>query len=112
MDSVTPGSLADRAGFRGLRIRPGAKEPVELADVILGDVIVGLNGHAVESDTQLMDLLELEPPETLLAFDVLRDGKLIRIVLRPGEKQPAPKEPGPVRPEPALPEPGPVKPGP
>ena len=90
VDSVTPGSLADRAGFRGLRIRPGAKEPIELADVILGDVIVGLNGHPVESDTQLMDLLELEPPETLLAFDVLRDGKLIRIVLRPGEKQPAP----------------------
>jgi S1-C subfamily serine protease len=99
VDSVTPGSLADLAGFHGLRIRPGAKEPVELADVILGDVIVGLNGHPVESDTQLMDLLELEPPETMLAFDVLRDGKLIRIVLRPGEPRPA-KGPdsGPVKP--------------
>jgi len=94
VDSVTPGSLAARAGFRGLSIRPGAKEPVELADVILGDVIVALNGHTVESDTQLMDLLELEPPETLLAFDVLRDGKLIRIVLKPGEKAPE----GPVKP--------------
>ena len=102
IDSVTPGSLAARAGMRGLRIRPGAKEPVELADVILGDVIVGLNGHAVESDTQLMDILELEPPETLLAFDVLRDGKLIRIVLRPGEQQPRPATP--------LPEAGPLKP--
>jgi hypothetical protein len=51
-----------------------------------------------------MDLLELEPPETLLAFDVLRDGKLIRIVLRPGEKPPAPpKEPGPVKPGPETP---------
>jgi len=104
VDSITPGSLAALAGFRGLRVRPGAKEPVELADVILGDVIVGLNGHSVESDTQLMDLLELEPPETLLAFDVLRDGKLIRIVLRPGEKPPAPpKEPGPVKPGPETP---------
>ena len=93
VDSVTPGGLAERAGLRGLRIRPGAKEPIELADVVLGDVIVGLNGHPVESDTQLMDLLELEPPETLLGFDVLRDGKLIRIVLRPGEARPPSKLP-------------------
>jgi hypothetical protein len=35
----------------------------------------------------------------MLAFDVLRDGKLIRIVLRPGEPRPA-KGPdsGPVKP--------------
>jgi len=102
VDSVTPGSLAALAGFRGLHIRPGAKEPVELADVVVGDVIVALNGHPVESDTQLMDLLELEPPETLLAFDVLREGKVVRIVLRPGEpRPPAPREPeaGPLKPE-------------
>jgi S1-C subfamily serine protease len=88
VDSVTPGSLADKAGFRGLRVRPGAKEPVELTDVILGDVIVALNGHPVESDTQLMDLLELEPPSTRLNFDILRDGKLIRLVIDPGRAVP------------------------
>jgi len=96
VDLVTPGSLAAQGGFRGLRTRPGAKEPVELKDVILGDVIIGLNGHPVESDTQLMDLLELEPPATPLSFDVLRDGKPIRIVLRPGE--PRPKASGPTQP--------------
>jgi len=101
VDSVAPGSLADRAGFHGLRTRPGAKEPVELADVILGDVITGLNGHPVESDTALLDLLELEPPETPLHFDVLRDGKPIRILLKPGEAQPAPAAPRPT--EPAAP---------
>jgi S1-C subfamily serine protease len=76
-------------------------------------VITGLNGHPVESDTQLMDLLELEPPETLLAFDVLRDGKLIRLVLKPGEPAPQPppqvlpaKEPE-TAPEPATPQPAP-----
>jgi S1-C subfamily serine protease len=90
VDKVTPGSLADRAGFRGLRVREGAKEPVELVDVILGDVIVGLNGNPVESDTQLMDLLELEPPETRLNFDVLRDGKVVRLVIDPGADRAAP----------------------
>ena len=69
-------------------MREGAKEPVELGDVILGDVIVALNGHAVESDTQLMDLLELEPPETRLNFDVLRDGKTVRLVIEPGRATP------------------------
>jgi S1-C subfamily serine protease len=88
VDLVTPGSLADQAGFRGMRVREGAKEPVELADVILGDVIVGMNGHSVESDTQLMDLLELEPPETKLVFDVLRDGKPVRLVIDPGRSAP------------------------
>jgi S1-C subfamily serine protease len=96
VDLVAPGSLAAQGGFRGLHTRPGAKEPVELADVILGDVIIGLNGHPVESDTQLMDLLELEPPATPLSFDVLRDGKPIRIVLRPGE--PRPKSSAPTQP--------------
>jgi S1-C subfamily serine protease len=88
VDSVTSGGLADKAGFRGLRVREGAKEPVELGDVTLGDVILGLNGHPVESDTQLMDLLELEPPETTLNFDVLREGKGIRLVIAPGPAMP------------------------
>jgi S1-C subfamily serine protease len=85
VDSVTPGSLADKAGLRGLRIREGAKAPVELEDVILGDVIVGFRGHTVEGETQLMDLLEMEPPEAVLEFDVQRDGKQIKIILKPGD---------------------------
>jgi len=107
VDSVTPGSLADLAGIRGMRVRADAKPPIELADVGLGDVIVALNGHPVESDTQLMDLLELEPPETPLAFDLLRDGKQIRIVLRPGDPRPAvpAKAAGPAE---AGPEPAPA----
>jgi S1-C subfamily serine protease len=84
VDSVSPGSLADAAGLRGLRIREGAKEPVELEDVILGDVIVAFKGRRVENETQLMDMLELEPPDSPLEFTILRDGKEIRVVMRPG----------------------------
>jgi S1-C subfamily serine protease len=84
VDKVLPGSLAEKAGFRGRSTRPGAHDPEEVEDIILGDVIVSFKGHAVESDTQLMDLLELEPPEATLEFEVLRDGKKVRIVVRPG----------------------------
>jgi len=82
---VDPDSLAARAGLRGLTFRPGTKNPPQLADAILGDVIVGFNGTPIDSDTQLMDLLELEPPEADLTFTVLRNGKTIRLVIRPGE---------------------------
>jgi S1-C subfamily serine protease len=102
VDSVTPDSLAAKAGIRGVRVRPDAKEPIERKDVEVGDVITGLNGHPVESDTQLMDLLELEPPETPLNFDLLRDGKQIRIVLRPGEAAPAKPAPAPGKDAPAT----------
>ena len=85
VEEVDPESLAGKAGFRGIRTRPGAKDHVELTDLILGDVILAFNGHPLETHTELMDLLELEPPDTPLEFDILRDGKTIRIVLKPGE---------------------------
>ena len=85
INAVEPDSLAARAGFRGLTFRPGTKLPAELADAILGDVIVAFNDIPIESDTQLMDLLELEPPEADLVFTVLRNGRQLRLVISPGE---------------------------
>ena len=85
INDVDPEGLAGRAGFRGLTFRPGTKAPHELADAILGDVIIGFNDILIETDTQLMDLLELEPPEADLVFTVLRNGRQIRLVISPGE---------------------------
>ena len=85
INTVDPDSLAARAGFRGLTFRPGTKAPHELADAILGDVIIAFNDSPIDSDTLLMDLLELEPPEADLVFTVMRNGRQLRLVISPGE---------------------------
>ena len=82
---VDPGGLAEAAGLRGVRVKPGAVAPYKNEDFILGDLITGLNGVAIETDIQLMDLLELLPPDATLSFDVLRDGKPAKVVLKPGD---------------------------
>ena len=85
VNAVDPEGLAGRAGMKGLTFRPGAKNPPELGDAILGDDIIAFNGTPIDSDTLLMDLLELEPPEADLDFTVLRGGKKIHLLIRPGE---------------------------
>jgi S1-C subfamily serine protease len=86
VDTVIPGGLAEKAGLKGWVLKPGAKDPPERDDLILGDVIIAFNGRTVDSDTQLIDYLELEPPEADLDFTVVRDGKQIHIVLRPRDE--------------------------
>jgi S1-C subfamily serine protease len=86
VDSVIPGGLAAKAGLKGWAFKAGAKNPAEPDDLILGDVIIAFNGRTVDSDTQLIDYLELEPPEADLDFTVVRDGKQIHIVLRPKDE--------------------------
>jgi S1-C subfamily serine protease len=82
---VEPGSVAEAAGLRGLRFRPGTEQRRGFEDVAaLGDLIIGFQGRPIESDIQLFDLIELEVPAAPLAFEVLRDGKQLTVVLRPG----------------------------
>lgn len=80
---VATGSIAERAGLRGWKLKEGATVP----DV--GDVIVGFQGRAIENEVQLLDLLELEPAGAQLVFDVIRAGVRIRITMRPGDVIPA-----------------------
>jgi S1-C subfamily serine protease len=86
---VDPGSVADRAGLRPLKVRAGAtvRRP---EDIILGDLITGVNGHPLDSSSQLMDFLELTPPDQVLVFDILRNGKPAKITMHPtdGAKTP------------------------
>jgi S1-C subfamily serine protease len=75
---VEPGTPASRAGLMGLRPSKtgmGAE---------IGDIIVGLRGKAVQNSEALWDMIEQEPAGAPLAFDVLRDGKRIKVVVRPG----------------------------
>ena len=74
--SIEPDTPAAKAGLRGLQ-RSKTGRGAEI-----GDIIVGLRGKAVNNSEALWDLLEHEPPGTPLPFDVLRDGKRVRIVVR------------------------------
>ena len=85
VSEVTPGGVADQAGLVGLSLKAGLKEATRIEDYTLGDLILSINGKAVDSATQLMDLLELLPPEQPLEFELLRGGKTVKIVLKPAE---------------------------
>ena len=75
--SVDMDSPAFRAGLTGLQTSKtgGGLEP--------GDIIVGLRGKPVDNSEALWDLIEQEPSEAQLPFDVLRGGKRVKIVVRP-----------------------------
>ena len=79
---VEPDTPAGRAGLIPLKVDPQG------TILGLGDVLVAYQGVPIESNGQLMAMLELEPPEELVVFDVLRDGKTIQVTLnlRKGRK--------------------------
>lgn len=72
---VDPDSPAGRAGLRPLLLdEQGAVKT-------LGDILLGYQGRAIESEGQLMAMLELEPPADEVVFDVVREGQAIKVVL-------------------------------
>ncbi|HLP30448.1 MAG TPA: trypsin-like peptidase domain-containing protein [Geothrix sp.] len=72
---VDADSPASRAGLR----------PVELDEAghlrAMGDILLGYQGRAIESEGQFMAMLEVEPPKDIIELDVLRDGKVIKVTL-------------------------------
>ncbi|MCL1892997.1 MAG: trypsin-like peptidase domain-containing protein [Holophagaceae bacterium] len=74
---VEPNSPAFRAGLKGLQPSNTGR------GIEIGDVIVGFSGKAITNSETLWDLIEQVPPKTLLSFDVLRDGKRIKVVVNP-----------------------------
>ena len=72
---VDPNTPAARAGLRGLKL----DDKGEIRG--LGDVILAYQGRAVESEGQLMAMLEVEHPKDQVVFDVLREGKVIKVTL-------------------------------
>ena len=74
---IEPDTPAYRAGLRGLQPSKTGR------GVDVGDVIVGLRGKSVDNSEALWDLIEQEPPGAPLSFDVLRNGKRVKIIVRP-----------------------------
>lgn len=66
VNQVNPGSPAERAG-----IRPG-------------DVLVGMDGAALENGGQYRNLAALAQPDSRLVLDVIRDGQRLSLPVRVG----------------------------
>jgi len=73
--AVDPDTPASRAGLR----------PLELDETgrlrAMGDILLGYQGRVIESEGQFMAMLEVEPPKDEIEFDVLREGKVIKVIL-------------------------------
>ncbi len=81
---VEADSPAGRAGLRPLVLdERGALKT-------MGDILLAYQGRVIESEGQLMAMLELEPPADEIIFDVLRDGQIIKVLLnlKKGKAQP------------------------
>jgi serine protease Do len=70
VNSVSPGSAAERAGLRQ------------------GDVIVGLNGQPVTDHNELRNRIAGTQPDTEVTLNVIRDGREQQLRARLGEYQP------------------------
>jgi len=75
---VDAGGPAALAGLRPLKNDAAGKS-------VVGDVIVGYQGQRVDSPLQLWSMLEQDPLGTTLVFDVVREGKLIKVTIKPGK---------------------------
>ena len=73
MRAVTPGQPADRAGIE------------------MGDVIVGLNGHAIRTQTQFMEELARLRPGDRVTLDIIRYGERLRKTVQLGEFESEPQ---------------------
>lgn len=88
VERVDQGGLAEKAGIRGCTIASDGHLEV------LGDVILGFQGKPIENSLQLLDRLELEPPDAVLSFTILREGQTRTVTIDPkGASTPAKQRP-------------------
>jgi S1-C subfamily serine protease len=81
--SVDAGGAAETMGFR-------ASTFTEAGAIVLGDVIIGFQGHPVSSAMELFDFMDLQPANEVLRFEVLREGKSITLKWDPKLQPPKP----------------------
>jgi S1-C subfamily serine protease len=72
---VTPDTPAALADLRGIKMDSAGTVQA------IGDILLGYQGRAIESEGQFAAMLEVEPPKNEIVFDVLREGKLIKVTL-------------------------------
>ena len=72
---VAPGGSAEKAGLKGLS--QGASR-----DVILGDIITGMDGQKIKGQDDLFRLLDKKQIGDTVQIEVYRDGKTMNIPVR------------------------------
>ncbi len=59
------------------RVQPGS--PANAADLLIGDVIVSLNGEAVDSASTLSELVQAAAPGDTVTLELLRNGESVSV---------------------------------
>ncbi|MCD4750319.1 MAG: Do family serine endopeptidase [Thermoanaerobaculales bacterium] len=76
--------LDSRMGALVISVTP--KSPAERAGMNHGDVIIKVDGVAIENTRTLIDTISADPPGTEVDLEVIRDGKKSRIKVTLGER--------------------------
>ncbi|KXZ45912.1 hypothetical protein GPECTOR_49g496 [Gonium pectorale] len=96
--TMAPAQVLERAGLEGvlvLEVPPGSPahsaglRPTHrdiFGDLVLGDIIVGLDGKAVRSSSDVYDILDEHRVGDRLKLDVIRDGKATGLTVTLGER--------------------------
>ena len=74
---IEPGGGAERAGLKGIRQDDRGRQ-------YLGDVLVGINGRAVTSNSDLYLELERYQPGETVSLDIVRDDRRARVDVKLG----------------------------
>ncbi|WP_257312715.1 S1C family serine protease [Geothrix fuzhouensis] len=72
---VDADSPAGRAGLKPLEVDAEGRVKA------MGDILLAYQGRQIESEGQFMAMLELEAPADEVVFDVLREGRVIKVTL-------------------------------
>jgi S1-C subfamily serine protease len=72
---TSPGSAAAAAGLRGLRTEPGGA-------IVAGDIIVAINGQAIDSVARLQSRLDDYEVGTTVRLTVMRDKQRVEVPVR------------------------------
>ena len=98
--NVTPGSGAAKAGFH-----PGQTQVVVqgMSYLLGGDILVGVDGHAIQTYEQLRDAVAQKKPGDKIELDIYRHGSKQSVTVTLGQ---APRHPPPALPVEPIPETG------
>lgn len=70
----------------GLKVKKvGRESPAEEAGINVGDILLKMDGEALESRAAFQDLLKEKAPDERVAFEMLRSGKVKTLTLRLGD---------------------------